>query len=71
MDEKTSWVQSIDALFGRYIVDPIGTVIFFDVAFWDNGSPDEVQLPIVVLWLVLVVLLLVLLVVLLVMLLWL
>ncbi len=53
MDEKTSWAQSIDALFGRYIVDPIGAVIFFDVAFWDNGQGDAIRLPIVVVWLIL------------------
>ena len=41
----------LDILFSRLIVDPIGAVIFWDVAFWDNGEPGEMKLPIVVLWL--------------------
>ena len=46
-------LDSLETFFKQWIVAPIDAVLFFDVAFWDNGSPDEVQLPIVVLWLVL------------------
>ncbi len=52
MTETASLAEKLDSAFGRFIVDPIGAVIFWDVAFWDNGQPGEVQLPIVVLWLI-------------------
>jgi AGCS family alanine or glycine:cation symporter len=35
------------------VVAPIDSLIFFDLAFWDNNSGDQIQLPIVVVWLVL------------------
>ena len=53
MDPPTSLLQRADALFAHYIVEPLGAVIFWDVAFWDNGQPGEVELPIVVVWLLL------------------
>ena len=53
VSNPTSTLERLDAAFGAFIVEPIGRVIFFDVAFWDNGQPNEVQLPIVVVWLVL------------------
>jgi AGCS family alanine or glycine:cation symporter len=31
----------------------IGAFFFWDIAFWDNGEPDETVLPLVVVWLVL------------------
>lgn len=40
-----------DVLFGRYVVEPLGKVIFFDLAFWDE--PGGVELPLIVLWLAL------------------
>ena len=43
----------LESLFGRFVVQPINSVLFFDLAFWDNGSGDAIQLPIVVAWLVL------------------
>ncbi|MED5261869.1 MAG: alanine/glycine:cation symporter family protein [Myxococcota bacterium] len=52
MNETASLAEKLDSAFGRFVVDPIGAVIFWDVAFWDNGQPGEVQLPIVVLWLI-------------------
>lgn len=45
------WLQAIDAFFGAYIVAPLATVMFFDLAFWD-GVGAGVQLPFVVAWLV-------------------
>ncbi len=44
---------TLESLFEQWIVMPIERLIFFDVVFWDNASPNEIQLPIVVVWLVL------------------
>jgi len=41
----------IDALGGR-LNGWVGTVLFYDVMFWDNGSEQNNQLPLIVLWLV-------------------
>jgi AGCS family alanine or glycine:cation symporter len=40
-----------DALFQRFIVSPIDAVIFFDLAFWDDGTPKKIVAPAVVVWL--------------------
>ncbi len=42
----------LESAFEHWIVSPIERLIFFDLAFWDNASGDEIQLPIVVVWLV-------------------
>jgi AGCS family alanine or glycine:cation symporter len=42
----------LDQVFQTYLVSPIGSVLFFDLAYWDNGSKDEIELPFVVAWLV-------------------
>ena len=44
--------QSLDQWFGQYLVDPIAKVLFFDVAFWDNGADGELKLPFIVAWLI-------------------
>lgn len=31
--------EQVDAAFGDYLVTPLGTVMFFDVAFWDDTLP--------------------------------
>ncbi|MEN8160623.1 MAG: amino acid carrier protein, partial [Myxococcota bacterium] len=46
-----SLLSALDGLFQRFVVSPISAVIFFDLAFWDNGQPGEIQLPAVVVWL--------------------
>ncbi|HIF97673.1 MAG TPA: alanine:cation symporter family protein [Myxococcales bacterium] len=46
-------LAALDSAFADYIVAPIGSVLFLDVAFWDNGQPGEIVLPAVVVWLVL------------------
>ncbi|MGH7288298.1 MAG: alanine/glycine:cation symporter family protein [Myxococcota bacterium] len=46
-----SFLAILDGLFQRFVVTPISSVIFFDLAFWDNGAPGETKLPIVVVWL--------------------
>ena len=43
---------SLDDLFSTYVVAPIEAVLFFDLAFWDNGAPNEIALPAVVVWLI-------------------
>jgi AGCS family alanine or glycine:cation symporter len=44
-------LTALEGFFERFVVAPISSVIFFDLAFWDNGQPHELQLPIVVVWL--------------------
>ena len=46
-----SFLSVLDGLFQRFVVAPISSVIFFDLAFWDDGQPGETKLPIVVVWL--------------------
>ena len=50
--EELGTLAKLEALFGKWVVDPIGAILFFDVAFWDNGSPNEIVVPVVVLWLI-------------------
>ena len=38
----------LEYAFSQYVVDPLATLIFFDVVFWD----DRFDVPLVVLWLV-------------------
>ena len=33
---------ALDSAFAQYVVAPIGSVLFFDLAFWDNGQPGEI-----------------------------
>lgn len=43
----------IDEGFGKYVVDPLATGLFFDLAFWDNDQPDQTEIPLIVAWLIL------------------
>ena len=45
--------SAVESGFEQWLVSPIEKLIFFDVVFWDNATGDEIQLPIVVVWLVL------------------
>jgi AGCS family alanine or glycine:cation symporter len=45
-------IDAIDRFFGAVIVTPLSAIFFYDVMFWDNDSATNIQLPIVVLWLV-------------------
>ena len=47
------WLVQLEAFFSEAIVAPIGSVLFFDVAFWDDASGNAIDVPIVVLWLIL------------------
>ena len=53
MNPPAGILAQLDHVFRHWIVEPIGAVLFWDVFFWDNGQVNEVQLPIVVLWLIL------------------
>lgn len=46
-------MDAIDRFFGAVIVTPFSAVFFYDLMFWDNASETNLQLPVVVLWLVL------------------
>jgi len=52
MDASTGFWARLDGLFASWIVTPLTSVIFFDVAFWDDASGDALKVPLVVLWLV-------------------
>ena len=49
MNGGEGFLNSLDAAFASFVVDPIAAVLFFDLAFWD----DAISLPIVVVWLIL------------------
>ena len=44
-------MDTVDRYVG-YLVSALSFVFFADVMFWDNGSANNIQLPLVVLWLV-------------------
>ncbi len=52
MDSLPDLFVQIDALFSLYVVAPLSAVMFADLWFWDGDGPEQVQLPIVVAWLV-------------------
>jgi AGCS family alanine or glycine:cation symporter len=45
-------LESLDGGFGANVVGPIAQVLFFDLAFWDNGTDHDVKLPFIVVWLI-------------------
>ena len=45
-------LTDLDQSFGEHVVGPIAQVLFFDLIFWDNGAPEEHQLPFIVFWLI-------------------
>ena len=45
-------LTSLDGWFGTHVVGPIASVLFFDLAFWDNGTDGEIKLPFIVVWLI-------------------
>ncbi len=53
MDETGGFLSQLEVLFRDQVVSRIASVIFWDLAWWDNGTPEEIQLPIVVVWLIL------------------
>jgi AGCS family alanine or glycine:cation symporter len=53
VDQSGGFLGWLEQAFIDLVVTPLGAVIFFDVAFWDNARGDAVQIPLVVLWLIL------------------
>lgn len=51
--ESTGIFGQLDRWFAQYLVAPVAKLLFWDVAFWDDGTPGELQIPVVVLWLAL------------------
>jgi AGCS family alanine or glycine:cation symporter len=51
--EATGFLSGLEAIFTDVFVAPLSAVIFLDVWFWDNARGDEIQIPLVVLWLIL------------------
>ncbi len=45
-------LRSIDQGFGANVVGPIAAVLFYDLAFWDNGTDHDIKLPFIVVWLI-------------------
>ena len=50
MDANGFWAL-LDSRFQAWIVAPLGSLFFFDVAFWDDASGDAIRVPLVVAWL--------------------
>ncbi len=48
-----TWEARVNDFFGEWFVKPIATLFFVDVVFWDNDSPSNIAVPLLVLWLVL------------------
>ena len=53
VDAGQGFFSTLDGLFAEWVVAPIRAVFMFDLAFWDNGAPGEIALPLVVVWLAL------------------
>ena len=53
MDQSDGFLGQLEGIFQNFVVSPIEKVIFFDLAFWDNGQPEEMKLQLVVVWLIL------------------
>ncbi len=45
-------LKALDAGFGANVVGPLASVLFFDLAFWDNGLEGDIKLPFIVVWLI-------------------
>jgi AGCS family alanine or glycine:cation symporter len=53
MGDEVGFLGRADQFFGAWMVDPLSRVLFFDLIFWDDGQPGEIELPVLVLWLAL------------------
>ena len=45
--------EKIDKTFGEIFVAPLGSLLFYDLWFWDNDEAGQVAIPFIVFWLVL------------------
>jgi AGCS family alanine or glycine:cation symporter len=53
VEQSDGFLSQLEGIFQRFVVGPIESVIFWDLAFWDNGQPGEMNLQLVVVWLIL------------------
>jgi AGCS family alanine or glycine:cation symporter len=53
VEASQGWLELLDTGFSLLVVSPISAVLFWDLVFWDNGAASDIQLPLVVLWLIL------------------
>lgn len=51
-EKALSWEMTIDENVDRFLKSPMEMIFFFDLVFWDNSSPTNIKLPIVVIWLI-------------------
>jgi AGCS family alanine or glycine:cation symporter len=49
---EAGFFEILDQLFADWIVEPLSALFFVDVAFWDNGAPGEIELPLLIVWLI-------------------
>ena len=50
-DPVAETFAALESAFEHLVVAPIQSLIFLDLAFWDNDTGDAIQIPIVVAWL--------------------
>ena len=43
----------LDLFFDQWVVNPIESTFFWDVYFWDNHHPEDLKIPLLILWLAL------------------
>jgi AGCS family alanine or glycine:cation symporter len=51
-EKEVTWEMTVNDNVDTYIKTPIAKIFFFDLVFWDNDSPTNISLPIVVIWLI-------------------
>jgi AGCS family alanine or glycine:cation symporter len=52
VERPGGFLSLLEKFFADGVVESLTAVIFFDVAFWDDGAGDAIQVPLVVLWLI-------------------
>jgi AGCS family alanine or glycine:cation symporter len=50
--DDPGFLGQLEALFSSVVVETLSSLIFFDVAFWDDARGDAIQIPLVVAWLI-------------------
>ena len=53
MEASNGFLARLEAAFRTWLVEPADAVLFWDVVFCDNGRQGQIEVPVVVLWLVL------------------
>lgn len=50
--DKENAFKKFDKAFGDWLVNPVASIFFFDIIFWDNKSDPNLSIPFIVAWLV-------------------